>query len=89
MNKSSGRKNVLRRLLRIPYRRLKAGIFCVLSVLVCCGVLSEMYEVRTFAPGKAFLLDMFAFFFRRLKITFDSEQPMLKEKRIIRQSQVE
>ena len=32
----SGRKNVLRKLLRIPYRRLKAGIFCVLTVLVCC-----------------------------------------------------
>ena len=33
---NSGRKNVLRKLLRIPYRRLKAGIFCVLTVLVCC-----------------------------------------------------
>ena len=31
-----GRKNVLRKLLRIPYRRLKAGIFCVLTVFVCC-----------------------------------------------------
>ena len=30
----SGRKNVLRKLLRIPYRRLKAGIFCVLTVFV-------------------------------------------------------
>ena len=28
----SGRKNVLRKLLRIPYRRLKAGIFCALTV---------------------------------------------------------
>ena len=32
----SGRKNVLRKLLRIPYRRLKAAFFCVLIVLVCC-----------------------------------------------------
>ena len=32
----SGRENVLRKLLRIPYRRLKAEIFCVLTVLVCC-----------------------------------------------------
>ena len=31
-----GRKNVLRKLLRIPYRKLKAGIFCVLTVFVCC-----------------------------------------------------
>ena len=50
---------------------------------VCClclfvaGVLSEMHEVRTFASCKAFLFDMFAFF-GRLKITLDSEQPMLK-----------
>ena len=41
-----------------------------------------MHEVRTFAPCKAFLFDMFAFF-RRLKITLDSEQSMLKEKWII------
>ena len=32
----SGRKNVLRKLLRIPYRRLKAGFFCVLTGFVCC-----------------------------------------------------
>ena len=50
--------------------------------LFVAGVLSEMHEVRTFAPCKAFLFDMFAFF-GRLKITLDSEQPMLKEKRII------
>ena len=41
-----------------------------------------MHEVRTFATCKALLFDMFAFF-RRLKITLDSEQPMLEEKRII------
>ena len=79
--RGSGRKNVLRKLLRIPYRRLKAG-FSVCLCLFVGGVLSEMHEVRTFAPCKAFLFDMFAFF-RRLKITLDSEKPMLKEKRII------
>ena len=31
--------------------------------LFVAGVLSEMHEVRTFAPCKAFLSDMFAFFF--------------------------
>ena len=41
-----------------------------------------MHEVPKFAPCKAFLFDMFAFF-RRLKITLDSEKPMLKEKWII------
>ena len=60
---SSGRKNVLRKLLRIPYRRLKAGIFCALTLcLFVAGVLSGMHEVRTFAPCKAILFDMFAFF---------------------------
>ena len=61
---------------------------CCLCLFVA-GVLSEMHEVRMFAPCKAFLFDMFVFFFRRLKITLDSEQPMLKEERIIRQSEVE
>ena len=50
---TSGRKNVLRKLLRIPYRRLKAGFsvwwlapgLAVLTVFVC-----EMHEVRKFAP---------------------------------------
>ena len=55
---SSGRKNVLRKLLRIPYRRLKAGFSVCLFV---AGVLSEMHEVRTFVPCKAFSFDMFAF----------------------------
>ena len=62
----SGRKNVLRKLLRIPYRRLKAGFsVCWLTGWLClfvAEVLSEMHEVRTFAPCKAFLFDMFAFF---------------------------
>ena len=39
----------------------------MLTVFVCCwkivaGDLSEVHEVRTFAPCKAFLFDMFAFF---------------------------
>ena len=53
MSKASGRKNVLHKLLRIPYRRLKAGF----SNCVCLS-----HEVRTFAPCKAFLFDIFAFF---------------------------
>ena len=56
----------------------QGGLFCVLTAFV----LNEVHEERTFAPCKAFLFDMFAFF-RRLKITLDSEQPMLKEKWII------
>ena len=76
--RTSGRKKVLRKLLRIPYRRLKAGFFCVLTGFVCCLLLelSEMHEVRTFAPCKAFYLTCLLFF-RRLKITLDSEQQTL------------
>ena len=80
----SGRKNVL----RIPYRRLKAGFSLCWLCLFVAGVLSEMHEARTFAPCKAFLFEMFAFF-RRLRITLDSEQPMLKENGSFRQSEVE
>ena len=58
----SGRKNVLRKLLRIPYRRLKAGFSVCWLCSSVAGVLSEMHEVRTFAPCKAFLFEMFAFF---------------------------
>ena len=58
----SGRANVLRKLLRIPYRRLKAGFSVCWLCLFVAGVLSEMHEVRTFASCKAFLFDMFAFF---------------------------
>ena len=58
----SGRENVLRKLQRIPYRRLKAGFSVCWLCLFVAGVLSEMHEVRTFAPCKAFLFDMFAFF---------------------------
>ena len=82
LSRASGRKNVLRKLLRIPYRRLKAGFSVCWLCLFVAGVLSEMHEVRTFAPCKTFLFHMFAFF-RRLKISLDSEQSMLKEKWII------
>ena len=50
--------------------------------LFVAGVLSEMHEVRTFAPVKHFYLTCLLFF-RRFKITLDSVKPMLKEKRII------
>ena len=59
---NSGRKNVLRKLLRIPYRRLKEGFSACWLCLFVARVLSEMHEVRTFSPCKAFLFDMFAFF---------------------------
>ena len=54
----SGRKNVLRKLLRIPYRRLKAGFFCVLVVLTVfvCLSLREFWMKCTrwtFASQKA------------------------------------
>ena len=57
---SSGQKNVLRKLLRIPYRRLKAG-FSVCWLFVCVAlwevwlILNEIHEMRSFAPCKAFL----------------------------------
>ena len=44
---------------RLP--QAQGGLFCVLTVFVA-GVLSEMHEVRTLAPCKAFLFDMFVFF---------------------------
>ena len=53
--------------------------FLCVDCVCLLGVLSEMHEVRTFAPCKAFLFDMFAFF-RRLKIILDSEQPFVKGK---------
>ena len=44
--------------------------------------LNEIHEVRTFAPCKGFFLFLLLFF-RHLKITLDSEQPMLEWKQII------
>ena len=56
----SGRKNVLRKLLRILYRRLKAGFsvcwLCCSSLRKFWLRLNEMHKVWTFAPRKAFLL---------------------------------
>ena len=42
--------------------RLKAGFSVCRLCLFVAGVLSEMQEVRMFAPCKGFLFDMFAFF---------------------------
>ena len=44
-------------------RRAFLRVDCVCLRLFVAGVVSEMHEVRTFAPCKAFLFDMFAFFF--------------------------
>ena len=44
-----------------PLSQAQGALVCVLTVFVA-GVLSEMHEVRTFAPCKAFLFDLFAFF---------------------------
>ena len=46
-----------------PLSQAQGGLFCVLTVcLIVAGVLSEMHEVRTFAPCQAFSFDLFAFF---------------------------
>ena len=84
--RGSGLKNVLRKLLRIPYRRLKGGFFCVgscecwLCLFVCHWESSEWN-----AQGERLLLKkpFILCGFRHLKITLDLEQPMWKEKRII------
>ena len=76
----SGRKNVLRKLLRILYRRLKAGFpVCWLCSTVCLFVTGWCERLLLEKPFYFFVV----FVFRHLKITLDSEQPMLKEKRII------
>ena len=61
-----------------PLSQAQGGLFCALTVFVA-RVLRQVHEVRTFARFKLSCL----LFFHRLKITLDSEQPMLKEKRII------
>ena len=61
----SGWKNVLRKLLRIPYRRLKAAFLCVddvLTVFVCCWSSEGNAQSANVCSLKAFLFEMFAFF---------------------------
>ena len=78
---SSRRKRVLRKLLRISCRRLKAGCS------VCLFVTESFdWDRMKCTRCERLLLPfyLFVFFFSpHLKITLDSEQPMLKEKRII------
>ena len=81
---SSLRKRVLRKLLRISYRRLKAGC----SVCILCLFVTESFDWDRMKCTRCerLLLPfyLFVFFFPpHLKITLDSVQPMLKEKRII------
>ena len=49
-----------------PLSQAQGGLFSVLTMCWLClfvaGVLSETHEVRTFAPCKAVLFEMFAFF---------------------------
>ena len=48
-----------------PLSQAQGGLFRVSTARLClfvAGVLSEMHELRTFAPCKAFLFDMFVFF---------------------------
>ena len=69
----------------------QGGLFCVLTVFDCVCLslrefwlrLNEMHKVWTFASRKAFLPLCVVFVLRHLKIPLDSEQPMLKQKRII------
>ena len=65
----------------------QGGLFCVLTVLPdCVRLLLEFWVKCTrcerLLPVKHFYLTCLLFF-RPLKITLDSKQPMLKEKRII------
>ena len=61
----SGRKNVLRKPLRIAYRRLKAGTFCVLTVLtvlVCCwSWVKKCTRCERLLPVKHFYLTCLLF----------------------------
>ena len=86
---TSGRKNVLRKLLRISYRRLKAGffVFWPCSTAFVCRRVSESRWMKCTRCERLLLEKPFylcvVFVLRHLKITLDSEQPMLKQKRII------
>ena len=87
----SGRKNVLRKLLRTPYRRLKAGFSVrVLTVFDCVCLslrefwlrLNEMHKVWTFSSRKAFL-PFCGFCFSSLENYFGLGTTNVKGKRII------
>ena len=66
-----------------PLSQAHGGLFCVLTGFVCFW--NSEWNAR--GGNVCSLWSIFiwhvCFFFRRLKITLDSEQPMLKEKRII------
>ena len=72
----SGRKNVLRKLLRIPYRLRLFVSFCESSDWDWM----KYTRCESLLLLKAFFLFLLLLllFFRHLKITLDSEQPMLK-----------
>ena len=81
---TSGRKNVLHKLLHIPYRRLKAGFsVCWLCLFVKYTRCERLLLVEVCKAFSFVFLLLLLLFFRHLKITLDSEQPMLKEERII------
>ena len=87
---TSGRKNVLRKLLRISYRRLKAGFFVCwpCSTAFVCRWESFDWDWMKCTRFERLLLEKpfylcVVFVLRHLKITLDSEQPLLKQKRII------
>ena len=60
-------------------RRAFLCVDCRLCLFVA-RVLSELHEVRTFAPSKAFLFDMFAFFFSSLENYFGFRTTNVKGK---------
>ena len=65
-----------------PLSQAQGGFFCVLTGFVCCWSWVKCTRCERLLPVKHFYLTCLLFF-RRLKITLDSEQPTLKEKRII------
>ena len=65
-----------------PLSQAQGGLFCVLTVFVCLEFWVKCTRCERLLPVKYSYLTCLLFF-RRLKITLDSEQPMLKEKWII------
>ena len=87
----SGRKNVLRKLLRILYRRLKEGfpvcwLCSTVNLFVCHWESSDQDWMKctrvNVCSSKSFLC-LCGFCFSPLENYFGLGQPMLKEKRII------